>query len=185
MRDGSFGLQATTCSIMTIPGRTTRARRALQDGDYRMLDSIGLPRVPLAQAAPLPMQLTLVVPDLLAAARGAPDRAAALARLARYAPAPAATPEGLDAALLVAAGGTRDIAVAPLAALGAGFDPGSAYVLRADPVAFVAGRDDVLIEGRVDDLADGDAAAMIATLNRHFARRRPRLPRAARRRVVR
>jgi len=115
------------------------------------------------------MQLTLVVPDLLAAARGAPERAAALARLARYAPAPAAVPDGLDAALLVAAGGTKALPAAPFAALGAGCDPGTAYVLRADPVALVAGRDDVLIEGRVDDLADGDAAAMIATLNAHFA----------------
>jgi hypothetical protein len=115
------------------------------------------------------MQLTLVVPDLLAAARGAPERATALARLGRYAPAPAAVPEGLDAAVIFAAGGTRDMPAAPFAALGAGFDPGTAYVLRADPVAFVAGRDDVLIEGRVDDLADSEAASMIATLNRHFA----------------
>jgi len=115
------------------------------------------------------MQLTLVAPDLLAAARGAPARAGALARLARYAPAPVAVPEGLDPALLAAAGGTEETPVAPFAALGAGFDPGTAYVLRADPVAFVAGRDDVLIEGRVDDLAEGDAAAMIATLNAHFA----------------
>jgi len=115
------------------------------------------------------MQLTLVVPDLLAAARGAPDRAAALAKLARYAPAPASMPGGLDAAVLAAAGGAQETPAAPFAALGAGFDPEAAYVLRADPVAMVAGRDDVLLEGRVDDLADGDAAAMIATLNRHFA----------------
>lgn len=115
------------------------------------------------------MHLTLAVPDLFAAARGAPGRVAALARLARYAPAPSAAPGGFDAALLCVAAGAADAAVAPFAALGAGFDPGTAYVLRADPVAFVAGRDDVLIEGRVDDLADRDAARMIATLNGHFA----------------
>ena len=70
------------------------------------------------------MHLTLAVPDLLAAARGAPDRVAALARLARYAPAPSAAPGGFDAALLSVAAGTADAAVAPFAALGAGFDPG-------------------------------------------------------------
>jgi hypothetical protein len=56
-----------------------------------------------------------------------------------------------------------------LAALGAGFDAGDALVLRADPVTLIAGRDDVLLAGRVDDLDAADAASMTATLNQHFA----------------
>ena len=69
------------------------------------------------------------------------------------------------AQLLGAAGN----ATAPLAARGAGVDAGDAYVLRADPVTFVAGRDDVLLAGRVDDLSDEHAASLVATLEQHFA----------------
>lgn len=58
---------------------------------------------------------------------------------------------------------------APLAAAGAGLDVSGAYVLRADPVTFVAGRDDVLLAGRVDDLSDEHAASLVATLGKHFA----------------
>ncbi len=114
------------------------------------------------------MRLTLAVPDLL----GLPPSALAipaLAKLARYAPAAQRERAGLESSLLAAAGLAADTPIAPLAALGAGFDAGSSYVLRADPIALIAGRDDVLLTGRVDDLAPDEALALIAPLNRHFA----------------
>jgi len=103
------------------------------------------------------MQLTLVVPDLAAV----PDEH-------RFG-SPTTLDVDLDTAIVVAAGAARDTPIAPLAARGAGFDPGNAYTLRADPVAFVAGRDDVLLAGRVDDLTVDEAHALQAALNRHFA----------------
>ena len=115
------------------------------------------------------MRVTLAVPKLLAVERAALAGVSALARLARYAETPVAVPSGFDAALLVAAGLPRDTPTAPLAARGAGFDPGDAYVLRADPVTLIAGRDDVFLAGRAEDLAAADAALMTAMLNRHFA----------------
>jgi hypothetical protein len=98
------------------------------------------------------MRVTLAIPRLLALERTALAGVRSLARLERYAAAPTAEPRGFDTALLVAAGQSRDTCTAPLAALGAGFDSGAALVLRADPVTLIAGRDDVLLAGRVDDL---------------------------------
>ncbi len=115
------------------------------------------------------MRVTLAVPKLLAMERAALAGVPALGRLARYAETPAAVPSGFDAALLVAVGRPHDTPTAPLAARGAGFDPGDAYVLRADPVTLIAGRDDVFLAGRAEDLGAADAVAMTATLNRHFA----------------
>ena len=115
------------------------------------------------------MRVTLAVPDLLAADRAALARSAPLARVAAYAAAAPSAATDLDAALVAAAGLPADTPLAPLAAAGAGAATGDAYVLRADPVALVAGRDDVLLAGRVDDLADADAAALVAVLNAHFA----------------
>ena len=135
-----------------------------------MLDFAGPLAVPWLSAQPRSfMRVTLAVPQLLAVERTALAGVPALARLDRYAGAPIAEPKGFDTALLVAAGRSRDTATAPLAALGAGFDSGDALVLRADPVTLIAGRDDVLLAGRVDDLDAADAALMTATLNRHFA----------------
>jgi hypothetical protein len=113
------------------------------------------------------MRLTLVVPALADAPADAQSRFPALARIAAYGSA-AATALDVDTALLEAAGASTETPVAPLAALGAGFDPGSDYVLRADPVAFVAGRDDVLLAGRVDDLSPEETHVLIDVLNRHF-----------------
>ena len=139
-------------------------------GDYRMLDFAGPLAVPWLSAQPRSfMRVTLAVPKLLAVERSALAGVPALARLDRYAGPFIAEPRGFDAALLVAAGQSRDAPTAPLAALGAGFDPGDALVLRADPVTLIAGRDDVLLAGRVDDLDAADATSMIATLNHHFA----------------
>jgi hypothetical protein len=115
------------------------------------------------------MRVTLAIPKLLAMERTVLAGVPALGRLDRYAGAPVGEPKGFETALLVAAGRSRDTPTAPLAAFGAGFDSGDAFVLRADPVTLIAGRDDVLLAGRVDDLGAADAASMIATLNRHFA----------------
>ncbi len=115
------------------------------------------------------MHLVIAVPQLLALPPEAHAPYPAFSRLARYAGAPERFPGGLDAALLAASGLPGDAPVAPLAALGAGFDPGEALIMRADPVTFVAGRDDVRLGGRVDDLSRADADALVAALNAHFA----------------
>jgi hypothetical protein len=116
------------------------------------------------------MRLTLAAPDLLAMDRSQLAAAPSLARLARYAEPPVTQRGALDA-LLVSQLATWDrAAAAPLAALGAGLDPGPAYVLRADPVALVAGRNDVALAARIDDLDGSDTDALVATLNAHFGR---------------
>jgi hypothetical protein len=113
------------------------------------------------------MHLTLAVPGLLdidpALLTGAPS----LARLARYAGTPVTRRSSLDA--FVVSGAADGGATAPLAALGAGLDPGTLHVLRADPVSLVAGRNDVTLAARIDDLDADEAGAMIATLGAHFA----------------
>jgi len=113
------------------------------------------------------MRLTLAVPRLLdidpAVLTGAPS----LARLARYAGTPVTRRSSLDA--LVVSGAADGVGTAPLAALGAGLDPGTSHVLRADPVSLVAGRNDVALAARIDDLDADEAGAMIATLGAHFA----------------
>lgn len=109
------------------------------------------------------MRLTLLATQAL------PAEAPAMARLSWYATNQPLSRRDPDAMLLDAAGAPAGTPVAPLAALGAGFDPADAYVLRADPVTLVAGRDDVMLAGRVDDLAAEDAAAIVRTLGAHFA----------------
>ncbi len=119
------------------------------------------------------MHLTLAIPGLLALPAEALGSCAPLDRLGRYAqgmPAPA----GISAAMLAAVGVTRDnrsadAVPAHYAALGAGLDPGADHVLAADPVTLVAGRDDVLYNGVVTDLAPGEATLLIDLLDRHFA----------------
>lgn len=150
-------------------GSTIGVRRTALDsgGDYRMLDWRDPLAVPARQRSF--MRVTLAISKLLAVERAALAGVPALGRLIRYAAAPVIEPAGFDVALVVAAGRSRGTPTAPLAALGAGFDPGDAYVLRADPVTLIAGRDDVLLAGRVDDLTAVDAAALTAILNRHFA----------------
>ena len=115
------------------------------------------------------MRLTLAIPRLLLLDRAALSALPALAALAHYARHGETSAGDID--VIVASGEVPDVAlpVAPLAALGAGFDPGRAYVLRADPISLVAGRDDVLLTGRVDDLEADAAGALVATLNAHFA----------------
>jgi hypothetical protein len=109
------------------------------------------------------MRFSLVFPHT---ATDDPDAIPALARLTSY--GRREDVDDADAAIAQMLG-IAGAAAAPLAALGAGLDPGAAYVLRADPVTFVAGRDDVLLAGRVDDMTTDDAASLADTLNRHFA----------------
>jgi len=113
------------------------------------------------------MRLTLAVPGLLALDPAVLAAATSLARLARYAGAPVIRCGALDA--FVVSGSTDGAGAAPLAALGAGLDPGTSYVLRADPVSLVAGRNDVALAARIDDLDADETAAMIATLGAHFS----------------
>ncbi len=70
---------------------------------------------------------------------------------------------------LAAAGWSPDTPIAPLAARGAGLAVTSGTIARADPITMVAGRDNVLLGGRVDDVSTADAEAFIALLNAHFA----------------
>lgn len=114
------------------------------------------------------MRLTLVVSGLRAAPQAPARNADSLHRLAALGSVrdPDRT---LDTLALIAAGLPATTAVAPLAALGAGFDARGAHVLRADPLALVAGRDDVLLTGRIDDLTASDADALRTMLDAHFA----------------
>jgi len=118
------------------------------------------------------MRLTLAVPDLIACDRETLGSTRSLARLAGYAGLPLTRRGGLDRFLAGESAEHDAAGTAPLAALGAGLDPGAAYVLRADPVSLVAGRTDVMLAGRIDDLDASEAAALIATLNVHFERDR-------------
>lgn len=111
------------------------------------------------------MRLTLAVPDLLALDRNALAVTRSLSALARYSGAPTVRRGSLDDFLVTPHGS----ATAALAALGAGHDPAESYVLRADPVSLVAGRNDVALAARIGDLDAGECEAMVATLNAHFA----------------
>jgi hypothetical protein len=111
------------------------------------------------------MELTLVVPGLLAAA---PERLARERALSRIAGAcEPLVVDDLDFALLR----TLDLVVpvAPLAALGAGMDPAGRYVIRADPVTMRVTHDDVRIAARVDDLSAREAETLVTLLDAHFA----------------
>lgn len=110
-------------------------------------------------------RITLVAPGLLALPDDVLARSAALSRIAALAPPVAET--DVESATLADAG--LPAAPAPLAALGAGFDPGDRWILRADPVSIVVGRDDARIEDVVDDLTRAEADVLLALLNAHSA----------------
>lgn len=114
------------------------------------------------------MRLTVALPDLLAQDRATLEAARALRNLADYADAPDVRRGSLDSFVVGEPSDHRVEALAPVAALGAGFDPGRRYVLRADPVSLAAGRADVVLAGRIDDLDAAEAAALTATFNVHF-----------------
>lgn len=118
------------------------------------------------------MRFTFVVPGLTSLDRPALASSRALARLASWAVVRGSR-QGWRGALLTALGAPstdtrRDVPAAPLAALGANVDPRGSYVLCADPVALVAGREDVAVAARIDDLVPEEAAAITEALNSHF-----------------
>lgn len=111
------------------------------------------------------LRITLVVPGLLSLPAEALAHELALSRIASFAtPAPESD---LDAALL--ADLSLDAAPAPLAALGAGIDVANCWVIRADPVAMVVGREDARLGGYVHDLGEAERTMLLALLNAHFA----------------
>ena len=114
------------------------------------------------------MPLILVAPGLLALPPQMLAACASLGRIAQLARAPRLVPLGLTAALVDALGAPASMPTAPLAALGAGADPGAHYVAVADPVHLAADRDDLVLAARVDDLG-ADANALGATLDTHLA----------------
>jgi len=114
------------------------------------------------------MSLVLVVPGLLARDTATLGTVPALRTLARLAPEPRVEQDGIVAATLLALGMPAGTPVAPLAAKGAGVEVGEHYWLLATPISLVAGRDDVLVAGRILDI-DADAARpLVAALDRHF-----------------
>ena len=112
--------------------------------------------------------LTLTVPGLLARGTHALGATAPFQSFARYADPPELNGEGLASALCAALGLPPTTPLAPLCALGAGLDVDDRYMIAATPVTLVADRDIVILAGRVQDLADDDAAILIELLNRHF-----------------
>jgi len=114
------------------------------------------------------MRLILVAPHLLSIGDEALAAAPALATFTQYATPPTREHTSMERALLNLMGQREGTATAPLAALGAGFDPIDQFVFHAHPVTLIAGRDDVLLAGRVADLAADDANALIALFNTHF-----------------
>lgn len=114
------------------------------------------------------MRLILVVPRLLGIGDEALAAAPALATFTQYATPPSTEHKSMERALLNLLRQPESTATAPLAALGAGFDPIDQFVFHADPVTLIAGRDDVLLAGRVADLVANDANALIALFNTHF-----------------
>jgi hypothetical protein len=115
------------------------------------------------------MRLVLALPHLLAFDPAVLARLPGLARIAAAAGTPVRVEAGLESAWIVAAGAPADASLAQLAAAGAGLDAGAAAILFADPVTLVAGRDDVLFRGRVEDLTEAEAQTLVALLNAHFA----------------
>ena len=119
------------------------------------------------------MRFTFVVPGLAALDRATLAASRPLARLASWSKA-RTEPRGYAAAILAAFGApapdtAHDVPVAPLAMLGAGAEPDAHFVLAADPVTLVAGRDDVALAARAEDLQALEANALVGALNAHFA----------------
>ncbi len=121
------------------------------------------------------MQLTLVVTGLLDIAPSllapADTTAPAFERLLAAAEAPIADTEGSVAIVCSALGAARqrDWPVAPLLARAMAPNSDARYWLCADPATLEVGRDDVRLRSMVSDLDDAEVAALLATLNAHFA----------------
>jgi len=111
------------------------------------------------------MHRVLVVPGFATVPAAALAESRSLSRLAALTPGTAA-PDA-EQALLAVLG--LHAPVGPVAALGAGVDVGEAFVVRADPVTFALGRDDVRLVGPVDDLSTAEADTLAGLLDAHFA----------------
>jgi hypothetical protein len=114
------------------------------------------------------MPLTLVLPGLLA---HPPERLAqhrTLTTLATFAAPPTLEPNGIEIALLAALHASPATQPAPIAAAGAGLPAAEDFVFHADPILLTVG-EGVVLNGRVDDVAQDEAAALMAMLNAHFA----------------
>jgi len=136
-----------------------------------MLDSTDIERRRgecACRAAPPPrMELVVIAPQLLSVAAAALNACASLARIAawsRHAADAGASEEALLAALDL-----PRAAAGALLARAAGIDAGSGGWLVADPVALVAGIDDVTVIARADMLDPAFVARALALLNAHFA----------------
>ena len=114
------------------------------------------------------MPVVLAVPGLLAHAKDALERTS-LPAMVRSARTSHIEGEGIDPAVCIVAGLARGTGTAPVAALGAGCNFADHAIAYADPISLVVGHVDVTLAARVGDVADADAAAIIADLNRHFA----------------
>ncbi|HEY5364915.1 MAG TPA: hypothetical protein VIL19_00455, partial [Casimicrobiaceae bacterium] len=113
------------------------------------------------------MELVVIAPQLLSVAAAALNACASLARIAawsRHAADAGASEEALLAALDL-----PRAAAGALLARAAGIDAGSGGWLVADPVALVAGIDDVTVIARADMLDPAFVARALALLNAHFA----------------
>ena len=114
------------------------------------------------------VQLTLVIPGLLAHSVERLAQVRSLAALEACSDAPRLEPRGIAAALLASAGVGGGAPVAPLALRGAGGDPADDYILCAEPVNLVADRDTVVLAQTIGDLSAGDSEAIVRMLDRHF-----------------
>lgn len=113
------------------------------------------------------MELVVIAPRLLALPAASLAGSATLARLAAWS-THACVGGALDDALLALPGMRRATAGA-IHARAAGVDCGDGAWFVADPVALVAGRDDVTVAARAEGLDAAFVARTLARLNAHFA----------------
>lgn len=112
------------------------------------------------------MRLSLIVPGLLALPDAVLANCGPMKAFARHGK-PEVFGDGIEAATLRVV--ELDAPIGALAALGAGVEIGNDYVLCADPVALVAGHEDVRLLGRIDDLSEDEVEPLRTRLNAHFA----------------
>jgi hypothetical protein len=117
------------------------------------------------------MQLILALPALFAERADKTAALPALAQLVALAGTPGRKRGGIDAALAAHYGIARqsDWPLAPIRLAALGVSPGDAYWLAADPVVVEIGLANAELSGTVDDLDRAEAAALLTTLNAHFA----------------
>jgi len=128
-----------------------------------MLDS-----PPRSRVARLARSFMLVVaPGLLQhAAHGRCQ--ATLARLAHYATAPVVGGDGLASLVCALAGLGANAPIGALLAAGARLSTGIDTWLVAEPVTLVPGRQDVTLQGAVDDVERSECDELLTAINAHF-----------------